>query len=358
LTLKTDAQKQLDLAASTNLQEQNYQAAVKDGKAAFGRKDFMEAFKQADIALGIKTNDVAASTLKRDAQQQLDLAAAKLQDQKYQSAIEEGRAAFARKDYSNTIAQANLALGIRKNDRTALDLRKQAEDAKGTTKIVAGPLVTNLFGISFAWVPGVRTNGAYVAITELSHAQFRLAYDQMKLDGGAQWRAIVQGPGNPVNQIAGTEDDLPISLRQEHADELVKNLNQQGKYSGRFALPNLQDFLVFAQVDGGLVDPASGKFAGNGDLARKTFGDTKLFWTGIGASTPGERAPRKVKDGVANSYGLFNTVGNAWEWSAEAGTALGLSAASEGRGTGATLKRGFIRSECISARLMFIPGPR
>jgi len=67
--------------------------------------------------------------------------------------------------------------------------------------------------------------------------------------------------------------------------------NSQGKYGGKFVLPALGDFLIFAQVGANLVDPSTGKFL-NGEVARKSWSDPELFWTSIGASP--QRSPRKV----------------------------------------------------------------
>ncbi|MEY2428358.1 MAG: hypothetical protein QOJ40_1243, partial [Verrucomicrobiota bacterium] len=327
------------------------------------RKDQMKAMDSA-LAEGNRLLDQTNYAKATDEFQKAGKLAADLNDAGKQKTADDGKLFASLLTQTKTASKEEEirllreALKIRKDLKVEARLlavqRQQAVSVPVPVPVAAGtyPARTNLLGIDFAWVPGVRGSGAYVALTELSHAQFRAAYDRMNLNGAAQWQTVVQGTISPVTQYAGTDDDQPMTLRQEQAAELVSNMNKQTK-SGKFALPTLGDFLVFGQVGPNLVDPTTGKFLPNG-AAVKAFGDEKVFWTGIGVV---QRQPRSVKAGPANGYGLFNVIGNAWEWSDEQGAALGLAASSSGFGPSATLKRAFLRvSECISARLIFIPG--
>ena len=124
--LKSDAQEQinLDLAAKT---QQKYETAMRDGQVAFERKDYPTAMAKADVALGIKKGDPAATKLKSNAQEQIKLAlAAQAQQQQYETAMREGQAAFDRKDYPNAVARADVALGIKKGDPAATKLKAEA----------------------------------------------------------------------------------------------------------------------------------------------------------------------------------------------------------------------------------------
>jgi len=126
--LRADAQRELGLANTAKVQEQTYQTAMAEGKSALEGKDFTKAIAQANVALGIKAGDSEATKLRNDAQRELDLAnAAKANEQKYRTAMAEGKSALEGKDYPKAITQANLALGIKAGDSEAAKLRNDAQ---------------------------------------------------------------------------------------------------------------------------------------------------------------------------------------------------------------------------------------
>ncbi|HEY5910485.1 MAG TPA: hypothetical protein VJA21_07750 [Verrucomicrobiae bacterium] len=126
--LRAEAQQQIAQAASAIEREQNYQAALSEGRGAFDRKDYTNAMAKADLALTFKPNDPAANMLKNDAQQQINVAVAvRERDQKYQAALSEGQGAFDRKDYTNAMAKADLALTFKPNDPAANKLKDDAQ---------------------------------------------------------------------------------------------------------------------------------------------------------------------------------------------------------------------------------------
>ena len=125
--LRNDAQGQLDLALAKE-NGQKFQAAMQAGHAAFDRSNFTEAVKQAEAALGLKTNDVAAMRLRNDAQAQLVLAARiKEEDQEFQAAMQAGRAAFEQTNFAEAMAQAGVALGLKPKEAAATKLKQDAQ---------------------------------------------------------------------------------------------------------------------------------------------------------------------------------------------------------------------------------------
>src|SRR5206468_10618394 len=138
-TLRNEAQRQLDLANAAKANEQKYQTAMRAGRSALEGKDYAAAITQANLALGIKAGDAAAAKLRNDAQRELGLAnTAKAQEQRYQTAMTEGRSALEGKDYASAIAQANVALGIKAGDPAATKLRNDAQrelDLANTAKV-------------------------------------------------------------------------------------------------------------------------------------------------------------------------------------------------------------------------------
>jgi hypothetical protein len=125
--LKSDAQDQINLDLAAKAAQQKYETAMKEGQAAFDRKDFPTAMARADVALGIQKSDPTATRLKSDAQAQIQSAlAAQAQQQKYETTMKEGQAAFARKDYPTAVAKADTASGIKKGDPAATKLKAEA----------------------------------------------------------------------------------------------------------------------------------------------------------------------------------------------------------------------------------------
>jgi tetratricopeptide (TPR) repeat protein len=128
--LKSDAQAELVKLADAAAREQQrkYGMAMSEGQAAFVLEDYPIAMAKADEALGYKPGDSAATQLKADAKKQSDLAEqVKVQEQKYQAAMTEGRAALGRKDYPTAMANADEALGIKKGDSAATQLKADAK---------------------------------------------------------------------------------------------------------------------------------------------------------------------------------------------------------------------------------------
>jgi hypothetical protein len=127
--LKLDAQELQRAMEARALGEEKYQGALGAAQLAYDRKDYASAMSQADVALGIKPNDPAAAKLRTDAKAQLDLTTivADQQRQKYEAAMKSAQAAFNRQDFSSAMAQADAALAVRGADPAATKLKKNAE---------------------------------------------------------------------------------------------------------------------------------------------------------------------------------------------------------------------------------------
>ena len=281
LNLRNDAQNKLDDIARL---QQNYEAAMKAGLAALAHADFQEALKQAGLALNSKPDDPTATQLKNDAQAQLD---------KYTAAIAQGRDAFSTGRYFNASRQADLALAIKPGDSAATKLRNDAE-----TAIHARPPrdpKNGMFGVSgfdFIWVPDVNDGeGAYVEKTELSQAQYAALSGKYGLTASKM-------------PISGTGPDDPANLSYDDAKQLCDALGKAGpsaNFQGQFKLPNRRDFLVLSEL---------GDSTGT---SNPTFAALAGTFSRLGANV-GEKHPRGVGEGSANRFGLFNALGNAWAW--------------------------------------------
>ena len=63
----------MELVNAAKAQEQKYQSALKEAQTALDGKDHARAIAQANVALGIKPNDPAATQLRDEAQRQLEV---------------------------------------------------------------------------------------------------------------------------------------------------------------------------------------------------------------------------------------------------------------------------------------------
>src|SRR5437879_611897 len=87
---------------------------------AWSQTNLDEAIKQGQLALNAKPGDAGAVRLVKEAE-------LKKGERIYQSLIGAARDAFARKDYSDAIAKAEAALRSRANDTVATSLRADAQ---------------------------------------------------------------------------------------------------------------------------------------------------------------------------------------------------------------------------------------
>lgn len=126
--LAADAKAQQAALAAKQQLEQDYQTALADGRKAFTDGDYNLAVEKANAALGLKSDSAEAKQLVADARaQQAALVAKQQQEQAYQSALADGRQAFADGNYTSAAEKANAALGLKPDSAEAKQL---AADAK------------------------------------------------------------------------------------------------------------------------------------------------------------------------------------------------------------------------------------
>jgi tetratricopeptide (TPR) repeat protein len=128
--LKADAEAGQRNVLAQAERDRNYQVAISAAQAALARSDFTNAIARAEAALSFRPNDTTAAKLRTDAEAgQRNVLAQAERDRNYQVALSAGQAALGRNDFSNTIARAEAALSFRPNDPTATKLKTDAEAA-------------------------------------------------------------------------------------------------------------------------------------------------------------------------------------------------------------------------------------
>ena len=135
LQFKSEVRSQRDAAESAQQQQHEFDAALENGRTRLAAGDFTGAMAQADAALNLKPNDATALQFKQRVRAQWDAAYAAQQQSKYAAALAKGNTLLAAGDYAGAMAQADAALNLRPNDPAALDfkqtVRAQSEAAKG-----------------------------------------------------------------------------------------------------------------------------------------------------------------------------------------------------------------------------------
>ncbi|HTR42295.1 MAG TPA: protein phosphatase 2C domain-containing protein [Pseudomonadales bacterium] len=114
-------------AASPN--QQAYNDAMKNAQAAWSRGDFKNAASFASVALQKIPGDAAATKLADDAQTQ------QKNVDSWRSALLNGRSAFSSGDYKNALAWANEALKFIPGEKTASQLRDDAQQKISTSAV-------------------------------------------------------------------------------------------------------------------------------------------------------------------------------------------------------------------------------
>jgi formylglycine-generating enzyme required for sulfatase activity len=192
----------LDIANALKLQEQKYQAAMKEGQAAMDRKDYASALRQASLALESRGNDDSATKLKAEAQAQI---ARNLKAQQDADALKSAQGAQAPKESSAPAAPSRTVAGAAKRS------------------------LTNELGMEFLWILNLPGGGAFLGKYEVTQKQFRAV------------------TGNIPPEQAAQGDDLPVanvSLAQakDFCDRLSK---KEGK---RYALPSREEWVAAAGI--------------------------------------------------------------------------------------------------------------
>ncbi len=293
--LQAKAQEGLAEIAAQQKREADYKNAMAAGEAAFERKAFEEAARQAQLALGLMPRDLQAIGLGERANEQIG---------EFKIALAKSQDALGSRRLAEANRQVEAALKIEPENAEASQLRDNVAQQRKRFLASMPAKVANVMGITgfdFVWVPDLQAGeGAYVEATELSQAQFFSLAGKFGLDS--------TDPTKHKLQSSGTGSDDPENLNFEEAAALRDDLNGKTDSSslpqGKYQLPSQADFLIFSGVKGSTND-ANPDINSLGDLFTRSGANV-----GLG---PNPRA-RGVGAGTPNGFGLYNVLGNAWEW--------------------------------------------
>jgi tetratricopeptide (TPR) repeat protein len=285
--LRDDAQTKLSAIALASHEEADYQAAMNNGRAAFGRGDYTDTLAQAGKALSIKADDADAKRLRDDAQTKLAaIALAGQKEADYRSAIINGRGSFARGDYSGAVAQAGKALSLKPGDADAKQLRDDARQ-----KLSGGHprLFTNSIQMEFVWLPGVGVGGAFIGKYEVTEKQFQMIMGELP------------------NGQALASADLPVAgvTFQQATNFCVELSKRENKH---YTLPTRQQWLSAAGLTEDKVSDAWNILSASGALDHEATSFNRH---------PARTKPVPVGSMGAAANGLCDMLGNVREWVSE-----------------------------------------
>ncbi len=331
--LRDDAQKKQAAANDGTLKEANYQAAMTTGRAAFAKGDNTGALEQALKALSIKHDDADAKKLRDQAQKKVktnSLAAQTEAD--YQAAMKSGREALAHGDFKAASDRADDALLLRTDDADAQHLRDEAQ-AKLTGK-TQRPQPTNFAGVFGRSIPDldfVWVDGIGTGGSGAYAAVNELSWEQYQALGGRE---------KPLD--AAPDLHRPADLDFDKALALIDALNRNPAYNKvSFRLPSLDEYKILADVPS--FDAIGGLLSADKTVGEK-FQGSKIH-------------PREITaDVAANRIGLRNVIGNVREWT-DKGVPFGNSYAWGAAGTHSLTELGRTASgdEQIGLRLICEP---
>ena len=334
-------------------EEIKYQSTLAAAQAAFDRKEYAEAVSKAEAVQGIRANDPAAAKLKTDAQTQLDIVnKLNAQEQQYQAAMKEGRAALERNEYSSAITQAGLALAIKVNDSAAMKLKsdsqaqlqiantrkaqqdaeaaKAAQQAQQQKPNAAAPAPskatasgtdkknrTNELGMEFVWITGVSGGGGFMGKCEVTQKQFHTVTGTLPADQAAEG------------------DDLPVANATiAQAKDFCERLSKNGKH---YTLPSKADWLAAAGLSPEQENDAWKLLSDKGMLDHEV--------TSFNLK-PALKQPARVGSRGTQTNGLSDLFGNVREWVTTPDGSAGFSFDTEGIGQRKAL---FVTGEALKS---------
>jgi len=124
--LKVRAETQQSIALAVAKANMDFTNAVISAQAALGQKDYRTAMAQIAIALKIRPEQASVLQLQRDVLTQQQVAQVEL-DQNYTNALTAAQNALAKKDYSKADAEAKKALLMRPDDEQVRQLRNNID---------------------------------------------------------------------------------------------------------------------------------------------------------------------------------------------------------------------------------------
>jgi hypothetical protein len=282
--LREEAQTKLRAVAVAAQQEAGYQAALKNGRELFSRRDFTNALAEAGKALSFKPGAADAKRLQDDAQGQLAALSAAIQmEADYQAALKDARGSFAKEDYAKALKEADQALILKRADPAALQLR---DEVKKKMSGIHPQSFTNSIQMEFVWLPGIGASGAYLGKHEVTKRQFQDIMGKL-----------------PDGQPAA-EGDLPVAgvtfqQATKFCDELSKRENKL------YTLPTRQQWLSAAGLTEDKVANAWDDLSGSGALDHEATSFKQH---------PPRLKPVPVGSMGAQTNGLCDMLGNVREW--------------------------------------------
>ncbi len=213
--------------------ETKYLAALKEGQAAFERKEYSNALSKAELALSIKPDDPAATELKRESQAQLkSVADTTDRNRMYGLALAEITNAWQRGEAALQTGQYDLALteltaannqcakARELGDASLPDRLLELLAARGAAVQAARKAMAN--GQQFAAAMHEATNAWQRAEAALQKAQYQGALAELSAASNLCMNARTLGDTSMVDRLAAVLEARRTTVQQASQNALAK----------------------------------------------------------------------------------------------------------------------------------------
>lgn len=319
--LESEAEADFQAAASAQARQQQYESAMVAGQSALSQHNYAESLRQAQIALQDRPGDSDATKLQNEAQAAAAAnAAAEVLREKYDAAMNAGRAALSNKDYNEAVRQADIALGIEPGSSQANQLKN---DARAQAQAAANAQARQTaYQAAMAAAHDALKSGKYdAAIAEAKVALTNEPGDaeatRLEADAQAQARAVADAAARRRNYTAAMTAGHAAYSKRQYSQAVSDADTALANAPGDAQATQLKNDAQ-GQLDAAAAAQArqqqyqSAMTAGNSALAAGKYADALQQAKTALTGRPGDAAAAKLEnDAQAGLYHSYIAAGNA-----------------------------------------------
>jgi tetratricopeptide (TPR) repeat protein len=225
MQFKTEVRTQRDAAESAQQQQHELVADLESGRTRLAAGDFAGAMAQADAALNLKPDDETALRFKQSVRAQWDAAYAAQQQSKYAAVLEKGKTLLAGGDYEGAMAQADAALKLKPNDAATLAFKQSVRAQWDAAK--AAQQQQSQYAAALQKGKTLLAAGDFAAAMTQADAALTLKPDdetamQFKKDVRAQWDAAYEAQQQQSKYTAAVQKGKSLLATGDYAGAMAQ----------------------------------------------------------------------------------------------------------------------------------------